>query len=535
MDTQVKNPLVVRCEYCDGDQSFDIVKQRYCCAHCGAEVSVGEKNAQYRHWKALRHTTVMRDADKVKAFACPACGAQTMAASDDASAICPFCHNTMIDADFAGNGVPEVILPFKLTPEQAQAKLDEWMAQNPKDDATQTLAADNNKLTGCYLPYHIVRGSFDGKLDIGAGYPFRAYLNHTAVNASSDLDNLFLDALEPFDFNETRDFDFAYLNHQKAKVQNVGTDELKQRVNEETRHELFESFRPKVHTKEFNINLDHDDEETIAALLPVYILKSKNGVTAAVNGQTGKLAIDTGKTKNLTKLWWLSPTIITLVATAIATILEVRFTMAEVDTSKAIENGIAMALCIGAFFALVSFVIAKRRHHDKIIKVIIEQPKTKDTHNDTRAEFFTDFGHGLVPAILKFYSFGRVTRIVLSVILTMFLPLLFVVPLTLLLGQNILDIHLGGGAGWYVVIGFIVFLLFAGPAKEQLYKQPIYYEILPDGKKRKRKSVLHENFNFKVFSFLKVLGSTSIGCIIFIFAILALVVSVYYMMPGVTS
>ena len=45
METTVKNPLVIRCEYCGGDQSFDIVKQKYCCAHCGAEANAVEKIA----------------------------------------------------------------------------------------------------------------------------------------------------------------------------------------------------------------------------------------------------------------------------------------------------------------------------------------------------------------------------------------------------------------------------------------------------------------------------------------------------------
>ena len=42
-----------------------------------------------------------------------------MATGEDASAQCPFCQNTMIDAEFAGNDVPEVIIPFKLNKEEA--------------------------------------------------------------------------------------------------------------------------------------------------------------------------------------------------------------------------------------------------------------------------------------------------------------------------------------------------------------------------------------------------------------------------------
>ena len=76
METTVNNPLVIRCEYCGGDQSFDIVKQKYCCAHCGAEANAAEKKAEYYRWKRLRKEAVLQDYGKVKTFSCPSCGAQ---------------------------------------------------------------------------------------------------------------------------------------------------------------------------------------------------------------------------------------------------------------------------------------------------------------------------------------------------------------------------------------------------------------------------------------------------------------------------
>ena len=264
MEDTVKNPLVIRCEYCGGDQSYNIVKQKYCCAHCGAEADATEKKNQYHRWKSLRREVVMQDLAMVKTFLCPTCGAQTMAAGEDASAQCPFCQNTMIDSSFAGTDLPEVILPFQISKEEALDKLNAWLSQNKSNHAAQQIKKNLHRFNGCYLPYHIVRGAYQGNMGIrlqsgsAAHYPFRAYLSHTAVNASKDWDNLFLDGIEPFDFDKAREFDFGYLNHQKAKIQNVVGEALNTRIEEETRAELYRNLTKKERTKELTVFLnDH--------------------------------------------------------------------------------------------------------------------------------------------------------------------------------------------------------------------------------------------------------------------------------------
>ena len=190
----------------------------------------------------------------------------------------------MIDSEFAGNDVPEVIIPFKLNKEEALDKLNAWLNQNKSNPAAKLIEKNRHRFTGCYLPYHIVRGAYNGRMSItlqdgtGANYPFRAYLNHTAVNASKDWDNLFLDGIEPFDFDEARAFDFGYLNHQNAKIQNVAGEALNARVSEETRAELYQNLTKKVGTKELTVILDDDENESIPALLPVYLVKCKGGI-----------------------------------------------------------------------------------------------------------------------------------------------------------------------------------------------------------------------------------------------------------------
>ena len=503
METTVNNPLVIRCEYCGGDQSFDIVKQKYCCAHCGAEANAAEKKAEYYRWKRLRKEAVLQDYGKVKTFSCPSCGAQTMATGDDVSAQCPFCQNTMIDAAFTDDNLPEVILPFKLTKEEAEGKLKAWLKANKTNPAAQRIEKNLHRFTGCYLPYHIVRGGYNGNLAIGlqdgtdAYYPFRAYLSHTAVNASKDWDNLFLDGIEPFDFDEAREFDFGFLNHQKAKVQNVVGEALNNRIAEETRAELYQDLSKKVHTKEMSVFLNENENESIPALMPVYLVKCKDGVAAAVNGQTGKVSIATGKKKNLTSLWWLWPTLATLVVGIVSWLW----------IGEALAGG-AVALVFGMVF----FGVAHNRHHAEVIDEVITDPKTKASHNETRTEFFADFGQGPVPTELKFFTFWRITKLVVGMLLLTFLPLLIAAPLQILRGHPLSDIRIGYGAAWYIIPVFMIIVLAGGAAKAMMYGEPLYFEKQPNGKLVRHRLPSQKKFSLKqLLPGLKKAGSSNSG------------------------
>lgn len=477
METKVNNPLLVRCEYCGGDLGYDIVKQRYFCAHCGAEASNAEKKAEHLKWKSIRKEAVLKDLAHVKSFSCPACGAQTIVTGDAVTAQCPFCQNTMIDASFAGNDVPEVILPFKLSKEQAEARLKEWLDKNPNNLAAKVIKRSFKNITGCYLPYHIVRGAYNCNLRIRtndtslSGYPFNAYLKHTAVNASKDLSNLFLDGIEPFDFDSALEFNFGYLNHQNAKVQNISGNELNNRIDEETKLELYKSISKKVHTKELSISLSGDNNETIPALMPVYLVKCKSGIAAAVNGQTGKVSVDTGKQKNATGRWWLAPTIATLALVIGAWIFA----------------GYELGLAGGLVFGIIFFVIAATRHSKEMVPDILTYPETHEERDDNLTEFIADFGEGPVPAKLRFFTFWRIAKTVLAVLVAIFLPAILAVPIQLMRGLPLSDIHLEYGAAWYCIPGFFAILAAGGLAKTMMYNAPLYYEILPDGKTKRRK------------------------------------------------
>lgn len=521
METTVNNPLVIRCKSCGGDQSFDIIKQQYVCAHCGSVTELNSQTAEFKSWKQLLQQKQQQSLSEAKMFKCPSCGAQTLASADDASAICPFCQSTMVDAKFANTPIPEVIIPFKVTKEDAEKRLQEWLSANKNNPAAQTIEKNMQRFSSCYLPYHIVRGAFSGIMDIanqageGQEYFFKAYLSHTAVNASKDWDNLFLDGIEPFDFNDAREFDYRYLINQSAKIQNVETSELAQRIKEETSSELHETLSEKVHTKEFAVNLFEQDNETILAALPVYLVQCENGIAAAVNGQTGKISVSTGKTINLTRNWWILPTVATLVVGLLSGFL----------------GGLELGLILGAVFGILLFVIAHVRHNKVLEKEVLTSPKTKKSHNDTQAVFFADFGKGVVPARLEFITPWRVIKLILTFLVVIFLPALIAIVIQCCKGLSILDIHYGYGAAWYCIPGFFAIAFAGGMAKGMMYNAPMYYEILPNGTTKRRKvNSKQPSVLSYFFSQMNLMESKRSGCLVIGFLLFLLIGSVAAML-----
>lgn len=220
-----------------------------------------------------------------------------------------------------------------------------------------------------------------------------------------------------------------------------------------------------------SVGLSDDSNETIPALLPVYLVVCKSGIAAAVNGQTGKVSVDTGKQKDMTRLWWITPALVTL----------------AVVIAGWYFGGFALGFMGGLVFGLVLFVVAHSRHKKVLVEEILTYPDKKEEHNDTRTEFFIDFGQGQVPVEIKFFTPWRIIKTIVIVLAIIFLPVLLAIPIQLLRGLPLTDIQIGYGAAWYCIPGFFTIIASGGLAKSMMYGVPLYYEKMPNGGKKRRR------------------------------------------------
>lgn len=119
---------------------------------------------------------------------CSNCGAQVIIPAGEAMGHCEFCGGQFVRRAFAtSDELPEVIIPFVLTEEEARDRLKEWAMENKKENEARTVLSTIQKLSGYYLPYELIRGPVTAEAERMETYSDRKYhcggfLNGIAVN-----------------------------------------------------------------------------------------------------------------------------------------------------------------------------------------------------------------------------------------------------------------------------------------------------------------------------------------------------------------
>ena len=116
------------------------------------------------------------------------------------------------------------------------------------------------------------------------------------VDASSKMDDAYMDSIEPFDYKQLVEFSEKYLSGYYADKYDVSLDASAPRANERVKRSTEDRFRDTVHgyesvfTESSRINVKNGKAEY--AMLPVWMLSKKYKdkiYTFAMNGQTGKV------------------------------------------------------------------------------------------------------------------------------------------------------------------------------------------------------------------------------------------------------
>lgn len=173
-----------QCPSCTGPLHYDGAAGRLQCDYCGssfdpAEIeklyaekeqqaaSQSETGSDTGEWQSSADEDWGTDADKMRVYSCPSCGAQLICEETTAATSCPYCGNpTVIPEQFSGILKPDYILPFKLSKEDAVSSLKRHYKGKlllPK------LFRDNNhieELRGIYVPFWL----FDGEAEGSANY-----------------------------------------------------------------------------------------------------------------------------------------------------------------------------------------------------------------------------------------------------------------------------------------------------------------------------------------------------------------------------
>lgn len=519
-ETAAEKVLNVHCSKCGAPARYDILKHSYTCKFCGQDTGLETALKEKAGFRALVQERIKEEGLGFEASSakCPTCGAEILFPQNEVIKTCPFCRRELVLEKYTEiREFPELIVPFRITEGEARDLLKKWCDENSSKKEAGQLKASIGEVQGYYLPYELVRGPIDCEASREGAtrrYKCRGVLQNTFVNTSSQLDNLTLDGMEPFDLDDLTEFNFAYLARQKAKVDDVSDEALRSRVKEEVQSGYTPVVAKTLETKAITISPDTEKLMKMPVLLPVYYIK-KGKLSAAVNGQTGKVAVRSQKVKK-TLPWWIKP----IVASVVVALLSVSVTyLLTGDWSEAFDLGGKIAFMA----ALVVFTVYHNAYEGTERKKLLpdiftsrelyerdDKGKLAVSHKKIEGEilkpqFFENVGGTLCPVTIRFTCAERTLKTAVAIFIALFLPTMIAFFINGFSFQG-LDILMGAG-GWLVLAVPVTFAYYMKWGRAELYDYPYIYYRDERGRRRKlkEKSARAEIFGIFgiIFGFLR--------------------------------
>lgn len=329
----------LECDYCDS--SFDVAEIEALYARKEAEAAAAKQAADAKAEAAQAAkdeaaeaaaasggwdtSDLSRDwgaeADGLRVYSCPSCGAELICDQSTAATACPYCGNpAIVPGQFSGALRPDYILPFRLSKDDAVQALRAHYKGKPFLPRSFTSANHIEQIQGVYVPFWLFDGGAEGAASYRASntnvfetgdyeitetrhyHVVRAgslAFEKIPVDASSKMPDDHMDSIEPFDYAQLRPFSTAYLPGYLADKYDVTIDDSRDRADTRCCETLAQALRDTV----TGYGACVTEREDIAlrrgkvhyALLPVWMLSTKwrgQDFLFAMNGQTGKLVGD---------------------------------------------------------------------------------------------------------------------------------------------------------------------------------------------------------------------------------------------------
>ena len=130
----MENRIVdIHCPSCGAPANFDIVRQKYVCGYCGGQVGIREAQQSKQGFRKIRAAKLKEDVSKFQLYSasCSGCGATVVFEENEALSNCAFCGRSLVRKEYLNTeGMPESVIPFRLTEEEARKCLSDWCAAN---------------------------------------------------------------------------------------------------------------------------------------------------------------------------------------------------------------------------------------------------------------------------------------------------------------------------------------------------------------------------------------------------------------------
>ena len=489
----------VHCPNCGAPARYDVVKRQYLCSYCGGKVEIGEAQAQKKGFRRLQQEKIRQSAERYSLMhaSCTGCGASLIFPEGEAMADCAFCGRSLVRRQYlVSEELPELILPFRITRDEAADCLEAWCRRNSGKPEARSLRENLDRLEGFYLPYELIRGPVSCKvsrMDGGRIYQCGGCVENVFVNCSKQLDNLLLDGMEPYELEELKPFDFSYAAGQRIKTGDIDAGELRNRVREEVSNDYAPVVRATLETRAVEVETNADEALRMPVLLPVYFISSGNTL-AAVNGQTGKVSVRAEKVSHYYFLpWWLKAILATLV-TGGAVFGAMCFFGLPAAESLFLAGVLAIVLFI-VTLCLYSDTVRNRFKVEAGRKIFtssggpfrrvegrLVQDAAEITKQVTPPVFLETLDGRPEPVQLVFSSFSRRLKTAVLAVVVLFLPVIVALFLN---GFDFSRLELGGSAAWFCLMVPLVPIYLLKFAVVERYDRPWIYRVSEDGRRKR--------------------------------------------------
>ena len=337
MATQITN---YQCPSCTGPLKYSASTGKLECEYCCSsftpeeiETIYAQKNERAEAAAERARTAGEWNAENMRVYLCPSCGAELLCDLTTAATACPYCGNpTVVPGQFADVKKPDYVLPFQVEKDAAVAALKQHYKWKPLLPGSFANENHLEEVKGVYVPFWL----FDA--DAKADVTFSATRSHVhttprervtttehyrvqrsgsvsfekvPVDGSTKMPDGHMDAIEPFDYTRMEPFSMAYLPGFLADKYDVDADACAARAKERCRNSAIAAMEESVtgystcSVQQADVQID--PRQIHYALLPVWLLSTRwqdKNYLFAMNGQTGKLIGDLPVSKGRLALWF---------------------------------------------------------------------------------------------------------------------------------------------------------------------------------------------------------------------------------------
>ncbi|MEA4933298.1 MAG: hypothetical protein VB071_06915 [Lawsonibacter sp.] len=309
-----------KCPNCGADMAFDSASGMLHCDSCSYNEPIDVMAQQFdTQSSTTHHTDNDLDDHQLTQYQCKNCGAVLLTDRDTVATTCSFCGAGVVLSDrLSGGQGPTKVIPFSLGKQQAQEAFEVWCKKGRLTPKKFSSSNRIKSLTGIYVPFWLydlnglgdalaectkVRFYSDSDYRYTETKYFHVHrqvdLNYSQipVDASEKMDDQLMEKLEPYDYQNLKQFKIPYLTGFLAEKYNYDYQQLFQRVQSRAEDYVTNYINSTIFGYDsvtfLSKRIDIKNNNAEYALLPVWMFRcdyNRKEYSFAMNGQTGKIA-----------------------------------------------------------------------------------------------------------------------------------------------------------------------------------------------------------------------------------------------------